>query len=142
MKLRVLYNFLAVFVIALFSYSSANGQIVEKVKNAAEKTKEVTVDTTKKTVELTKDAAEKVAGKTKDATVEAAKTTGSGAKKVGGYTVKLVDNVKGQAYEGGRWLVVTTWDGTKWVSKRAWFATKKAANETKDAVVGDSNKQP
>ena len=149
MKLRVLCNLATVLVIALFSYSAANAQVVQKVKDAADKTKEVTVDTTKKTVELTKDAAdktknvtEKVVDKTKDATVEAAKTTGSGAKKAGGYTVKLVDNVKGQSYEGGRWLVVTTWNGTKWVSNRTWVATKKAADATRDAIVGDKDKKP
>ncbi|HEY8562875.1 MAG TPA: hypothetical protein VIL74_21030 [Pyrinomonadaceae bacterium] len=149
MKLRVLGNLFAVFVFALFSYSAAQAQIPDAVKDAAEKTKDVTVDTTKKTVELTKDAADKtsdatkkVAGKTKDATVDAAKTTGSGLKKVGNYSVELVDNVKGQAYEGGRWLTTTTWDGTKWVTKRAWYATKKAAAVTKDAVSGDQNKQP
>ena len=75
-------------------------------------------------------------------TVDAAKTTKSAAKSTAGYTVKLVDNVKGQSYEGGRWLTVTTWDGAKWVSKRAWFPMKKAASATKDAVVGDDNKQP
>lgn len=139
MKLKVLCNFLAFLAIALFSYNTASAQVVEKVKDAAEKTKDVTVDAAKKTVEVTKD----VADKTKDVTTEAAKKTGAGAKNVGGYTVKLVDNVKGQSYEGGKWLVVTTWDGTKWVSKRTWFATKKAATATKNAVVGDGeNKQP
>jgi len=141
MKLRVLGNLFAVFAIALFSYSAANAQVVDAVKDAADKTKDVTVDAAKKTVEVTKDAAdktknatEKIAEGTKDTTVDAAKKTGK-------YTVRVVDNVKGQSYEGGRWLVVTTWDGTKWVSKRTWFATKKAASVTKDAVVGDDNKQ-
>jgi GMC oxidoreductase len=139
MKLRVLCNFTVIFVIVLFSYSAANAQVVDAIKKAAEKTKDVTVDATKKTVEVTKDAVDK----TKDVTVDAAKTTGSGAKKVGGYTVELVDNVKGQSYEGGRWLVVTTWDGTKWVSKRTWFVTKKASTATKDAIVDDDkDKQP
>lgn len=149
MKIKVLCNFAAVFAIALFSYSGANAQVVDAVKDAANKTKEVTVDTTKKTVEVTKDAAdktknvtEKVAGKTKDTTVNAAKTTGSGAKKFGNYTVELVDNVKEKTPEAGRWLVMTTWDGTKWVTKRTWVVTKKAASVTKDAVVGDDNKQP
>lgn len=134
MKLKVLCNFLAVFVIALFSYSAANAQVVDAVKDAAGKTKDVTVDAAKKTADVTKNTTEKIVDKTKDATV-------SGAKSAGRYTVKLVDNVKGQSYEGGKWLVVTTWDGTKWVSKRTWFATKKAANATKDAVVGNDDKQ-
>lgn len=149
MKLRVLCNFVTIFGIALFSYSAASAQVVDAVKDAADKTKEVTIDTTKKTVEITKDAAdktknatEKIAGKTKDTTVNAAKTTGSGAKKIGNYTVELVDNVKEKTPEAGRWLVMTTWNGTKWVTKRTWVATKKAANVTKDAVVGNDHKQP
>ena len=72
---------------------------------------------------MTKDAADKVADKTT-----------SGAKKTAGYTVKLVDNVKGQSYEGGKWVVTSTWNGTKWVSKRTWYATKKVAETTKDAT--------
>ena len=65
MKLKVLYNLFAIFAIALFSYNAANAQVVDAIKDAAGKTKKVTVDTTKKTVELTKDAADK----TKDAAV-------------------------------------------------------------------------
>src|SRR5215204_5660991 len=107
MRLRILCNLSALFVIATFSYSAAHAQVVNTVKDAADKTKEVTV--------------------------KAAKTTTSAGKTAGGYTVKVVDNVKGQTYEGGRWLVVTTWNGTKWVSKRTWFETKKAASATKDA---------
>jgi hypothetical protein len=139
MKLRVLCNFVGGLVLALFSYSAANAQVVDTVKKAAEKTKDVTVDAAKKTAGVTGN----VADKTKDATVDAAKTTGTGAKNIVTYTVKLVNNVKGDPYEGGRWLVVKTWDGTKWVSKRAWFETKKAAATTKDTTVGgDNNKQP
>lgn len=138
MKSRVLYNLLPIFAVALFSYSAARAQVVKAVKDVAGKTKEVTVDTTKKTVEMTRGATEKVAGKT----VEAAKTTQVAAKTAAGYTVKLVDNVKGQTNEGGRWLTVTTWDGAKWVSKRAWFPVKKAASATKNAVAASEDKQP
>lgn len=133
MKLKILFNLSAIFVFALFSYNTANAQVVDAVKEAAKKTKDVTVDAAKKTAGVTKG----VADKTTEVTVDGAKATGAGAKKIGGYTVELVDNVKGQSYEGGRWLVVTTWDGTKWVSKRTWFATKKAATATKEFVVGE-----
>ncbi len=161
MKLKVLLNLSAFFVIAMFSYTTAKAQIVDKVKDAAKKTKDVTVDAAKKTADVTKDAAEKAkdvtvdaadktkdatvdaADKTKDVTVNAAKTTGSGAKKINGYTMKVTYNVKEQSTEDGKWLVMTTWDGTKWVTKRTWVVSKKAATVTKDAVVGDGeNKQP
>ena len=80
-----------------------------------------------------------VADKTKDAAVDGAKAAASGAKKVGGYTVDVTENVAGQAYEGGKWFVTTTWDGTKWVSKKVMYGTKKAAGATKDFVVGDDS---
>ena len=150
MKLKVLLNIAAIFVFAIFSYTAANAQIVDKVKDAAKKTKDVTVNAAKKTADVTKDAAEKTkdatvdaAEKTKDVTVDAAKTTGSGAKRISGYTVKVTDNIKEQLAATGKWLVMTTWDGTKWVTKRTWVETKKAATVTKDAVVGDGeNKKP
>lgn len=138
MKLRVLVNFAAIFVIALISYNTASAQIVEKVKETADKTREVTIDTTKKTVELTKDAT----GKTKSTIVEAAKTTNSGAKRFGSYTVELVDNVRGQTSQSGRWITETNWDGAKWVSKRVWSAGKKTVEKSKQAVVGDNDKKP
>jgi len=60
-----------------------------------------------------------------DTTVDVAKTTGSGAKKIGEYTVNVTEGVVGQTYEGGKWLVHTSWDGTKWVGKRVWYPNKK-----------------
>ena len=53
---------------------------------------------------------------------------------VGRHTVNVTENVAGEVQEGGKYFMVTTWDGTKWVSKRTWYATKKAAGATKDAV--------
>jgi hypothetical protein len=159
MKLKSLANYLAVFAIAMFSYGTANAQVVDAVKDAASKTKEVTVDAAKKTVDVTKDVADKtkdvtvdaakktadvttdVADKTADVTVDGAKATASGAKKVGNYTVNVSENVAGGAYEGGKWFVTTTWDGTKWVSKKVVYGAKKAGSATKDFVVGDDNDQ-
>ena len=142
MKMKGLLSVLGVTTFVLLSYSAAGAQVVDKVKETAGKTKDVTVDAAKKTGKVTKDVADKtrdvtvdaakktvvvtsdLTDKTKDATVNAAKATASGAKKFGNYTVELTDTVKGETYEGGRWLVVTTWDGVKWVSKRAWFPNK------------------
>lgn len=138
MKLRVLVSFTAIAVIVLISCSTANAQIVEKVKEAADKTREVTIDTTEKTVELTKDAADK----SKSRTAEVVKKNNSGVKRFGSYSVELVDKVQGKTTESGRWLTVTTWDGAKWVSKRIWSPTKKAADKTTNALNGSKNKQP
>jgi hypothetical protein len=138
MKLRVLLNFAIIFAVALISYNTASAQIVEKVKKAADKTTEVTIDTTKKTVELTKDATDK----TKNSIVEVGKKENPRANRFGSYTVELTDNVRGQTSESGRWLTVTTWNGMKWISKRTWIVTKKAADKTRKTVVGDRDKQP
>ncbi len=130
--------------VVLFSYVGANAQIVNTTKKVVDKTKDVTVDAAKKTVEVTKDvadktkdvtvdAADKTADVTKDVadkTVDGAKSAGSGAKKVGGYVIEISGDVAEKAVEGGKYFVHTTWDGTKWVSKKVWYPTKNAAVKT------------
>ena len=144
MKLKGLNCLGLLLAIVLFSYGAANGQVVDAVKDAAKKTKDVTVDAAKKTVEVTKDvadktkdvtvdAAEKTVDVTKDVadkTVDGAKAAGSGAKKVGGFVVETTGDVAEKAVEGGKYFVHTTWDGTKWVSKKVWHPTKNAAAKT------------
>ncbi len=127
MKTKHLFNFAALAFCVLFAYGAANAQVVEKVKEGAEKA-----------ASATGNAVEKVADKTADA----AKATYKGGKKVGNRTVELVDNVVDKSVDGGRWVVESTWDGSKWVSKRVWVASKKAAEGTKDFVVGDKDKKP
>lgn len=124
-RMSTLFFAAALFCVA--SFTSAEAQIVEKVKDAAEKTKDVTVETTKKVGEVAKDGAEKVEDGTKAGV--------SKSKKVGSHIVTTTDNVVGQAYEGGKYYTVKTWDGSKWVTKRVWFATKKA-------VVGENEVKP
>lgn len=141
MRLKGFVSCLVFFAAVFFSYNSVSAQIVDKIKDAAGKTKDVTVDTTKKTTVVVTDALEKTADKTADVAGDAAKVGKSSAKKFGSHTVNVTENVAGQTYEGGKWFMVTTWDGTKWVSKRTWFATKKGASKVKDAVVGD-DEQP
>ena len=71
------------------------------------------------------DALDTAADKIQDVTADTARKTASTSKKIGNYSVDVTENVAGQAYEGGKWVTVTTWDGTKWVSNRVWYATKK-----------------
>ena len=71
MRVKSLGRLLLVFSFVLVSYGLVNAQVVDAVKKAAEKTKDVTVDAAKKTVEVTGDVAEG----TKDVTVDAAKKT-------------------------------------------------------------------
>ena len=98
----------------------------------------MTVDAAKKTGDAVSDGVDKAA----DTTKEAAKVGASKSKKFGNQAVRVTENVAGDAYEGGKYFTVTTWDGTKWVSKRVWYATKKGADMTRDAVTGKSSEKP
>ena len=124
MRSKGLFSLFGLLALVSFSYIGAQGQVVDAVKDAAGKTKDVT----KKTAVVVTDGLEKAADKTADVTVDAAKTTASKSKSFGNKTVTVTENVAGQSYEGGKWFVVTTWDGSKWVSKRVWYKTKKAAD--------------
>ena len=145
MKFKGLLSVAVFFAAVFFTYGQANGQVPEKVKDAAGKVKDVTVEAADKTKDATVGAAkktrvvvtdglEKAADKTGDAAAATGKAVKSTAKTVGHHTINVTENVAGTAYEGGKWFDVTTGDGTKWVSKRTWYETKKAAGATKDAV--------
>jgi hypothetical protein len=144
MTRRGLQLFGFAFAAILFSYGSASGQIVNAVKDAADrtkdaavKTKDVTVDVAKKTTVVVTDGLTTAVDKTKDVSIDAARKTKTTSRKIGEYTVDVTENVAEQAVEGGRWLTVTTWDGTKWVSKKVRFAAKKTASTTKDVILGE-----
>lgn len=128
MKFRGLFSVVVFFAAVFFAYSEGNAQVVEKVKDVAGKTKDVTVDAAKKTKVVVTDGLEKAADKTEDAASATAKGVKSTSKKIGRHAVTVTENVAGEVREGGKWFVVTTWDGAKWVSKRTWYATKKAAD--------------
>jgi len=134
MKYKGFLSVLAVSLTVLFAYGQANGQVPEPVKDAAGKTKDVTVDAAKKTKVIVTDGLSKAADKTGDAASATASAAKSTSKKIGHHTVTVTDNVAGEVKKDGKWFMVTTWDGTKWVSKRTWMETKKAAGATKDAV--------
>lgn len=135
---RILIGSLFAVAIVFFAYGTGSAQVVEKVKDAAEKTKDVTVGAAKKTKVFVTDGLEKAGDKTEDTAKAAAKKT----KTFGSTTVSTTENVTGQVMEGGKHYTVKTWDGTKWVSKRVWYATKKGATATKEAVVGDGDQKP
>jgi Flp pilus assembly protein TadG len=121
MKTKRLSGLFVFFAIVFFSYMGANGQVPDAVKDAADKAKDVTVDTTKKTGVIVTDALETAASETKDAASATKKKT----KQFGKHAVEVTEDVAGETYEGGKWFVVTTWDGTKWVSKRVMYPNKK-----------------
>ena len=134
MKYKGFLSVLVLALVVLFAYGQGNAQVPEVVKDAAGKTKDVTVDTAKKTKVIVTDGLEKAADKTEDAASATAKAAKSTSKTIGHHTVTVTDNVVGEVKKDGKWFVVTTWDGTKWVSKRTWIETKKVAVATKDAV--------
>lgn len=134
MKYKGLLSVLAVALTVLFAYGQANAQVPEPVKDAAGKTKDVTVDAAKKTKVIVTDGLEKAADKTGDAASATAKAAKSTTKTIGNHAVTVTDNVVAETKKDGKWFMVTTWDGTKWVSKRTWIETKKAAGATKDVV--------
>jgi hypothetical protein len=134
MRLKSLAGVMFLFAAVAFSYDTANAQVVDAAKDAASKTKDVSVDTAKKTSIVVTDGLDK----TKDMTADSAKNAGANVKKIGSYSIETTENIKVVKFEDGKWFTVTKWDGTKWVSKRTWFANKKAA----DAVAGDEVKKP
>jgi hypothetical protein len=111
----------AVFVFlaaVLFSYNNANAQVPEKPADtttpAAEPAKNPRVIVT--------DNLQTAADKAK---ADVAKPTVASTKTFGNHAVTVTEGVQGEPVkEGGRWLTTSTWDGTKWVSKRTWFPDK------------------
>ena len=137
----------------IFSYTLTSAQVPDKVKDAASKTKDVSVKTAKKTTDVVNDSADKAVDKTKDVVdatgdtaAKTSKATASKSRQIGNYTVQTTENVTEMApakVKGeGRWLTTTTWDGSKWVAKRAWYETKKDTRSTKDAVTGSERPRP
>ena len=110
MKKKALGIFSLAFVAVLFSVGQSQAQVVEKIKDAAEKTKDVTVDVSKKTA--------------------------SGVKQFGNKPLRSPKYRRSNCREG-KYYTAKTWDGTKWVSKQVWINSKKAAEGTKDFIVGD-----
>jgi hypothetical protein len=122
MKINRLAGLMVFLATVLLSYSVANAQIVDKTKDAATKTKDVTVDSAKKVSVVVTDNTMKPADKTADT----AKPVVKSSQTFGNHTVSLTESVSGEPVrEGGKYYSVSTWDGTKWVSKRTWFPDKK-----------------
>jgi hypothetical protein len=126
MKINRLAGLMMFFAVVLFSYSMTNAQVVDKTKEAATKTKDVTVDTTKKVSVVVTDNLKTAADKTADAAGAVAKPVVKSSQTFGSRTVSLVENITGEPERsGGKYYSVTTWDGSKWVTKRTWFPDKK-----------------
>lgn len=136
MKLNTLFALTVFFGAVLFSYGTANAQSEDKAKDTTTKAADAVVDSTKKVtravVEPTKkttvvvtDSLTNAGDKTRSTASVSASAVKTKSQTIGNSTINVTDNVTGEAYEGGRWLTTSTWDGSKWVYKRLWFPNKK-----------------
>ena len=113
MRTKGLFSVVAFVAFVLFSYGSASAQETEKPKSDA--------PATNPRVVVTDSLAE--TAKAKEAAT-AAKPAPTTTKSFGNHAVTVTEGVVGQTMQNGKWYTVTTWDGTKWVSKRTFFPDK------------------
>lgn len=110
---------LAVFLVAvLFSYAVANAQNSANPKQPPAKPDTATTTATNPRVVVT-DSLSKPSTPATQADKPVATTT-----KFGSHSLTITEGVTGQSFENGKWLTVTTWDGTRWASKRTFFPNK------------------
>ena len=122
MKINRIAGIMMFFAFVLFSYSMTNAQVTDKTKDTATKTTDTTVEPTKRVSVVVTDNLKTAA----DKTAEAAKPTVKSSKTFGNTTVSLTESISGEPERtGGKYYSVTTWDGSKWVTKRTWFPDKK-----------------
>ena len=123
-------NLKKLFLPAILGIACVFGQATEKVKEAAEKTADVTKDAVKKTGRVSK----KVAEKTVDVTKDAAKATGEGTKKVAVKTAEVTKDAAKATGEGTKKVAVKTADVTKDAAKATGEGAKKVAEKTVDGT--------
>ena len=113
MRTKGLFSVAAFFAFVLLSYGSVSAQEADKPKTdtAASNPRVVVTDSIA-------DAA-----KAKEAAT-APKPAPTTTKSFGNHAVTVTEGVVGQTIQKGKWYTVTTWDGTKWVSKRTFFPDK------------------
>jgi hypothetical protein len=121
MKLHKFLRLLSISSFVFIAYTSVSAQDPPVVKETADAAKKVKVVVT--------DGLEKAAVKTKDAAMVVTEKAKAVTKSFGNNTVVVTENVSGEAtspVEGGRYYTVTTWDGSRWVSKQVLFPPKAA----------------
>lgn len=94
----------------LFSYALADGQ-----QTTTTTTTTTTTPTTNSRVVVTDNLAKPSAPTTNQPSTPATNT-----KKIGNYNVNVTEGVTGQNMDNGKFLTITRWDGSKWVTKREW----------------------
>ena len=101
----------------LFSYGSAAAQQTTPTTTTTTATPTTTTSTNSRVV-VTDNLA-----KPSTATTSATAKPTSSTTKIGNYNVNVTEGVTGQNLENGKFLNITKWDGTKWVTKREWVPT-------------------
>ncbi len=117
----------------VFAAESAEAQVVPAAKKAAKTTKDTTVKVSKKAVKTSKKAVKGAAKGVK----KGAAVSKSAAEKGADVAAEGAKTAAEESVKAGRWVIVTSWDGTKWVSNKVWWATKKVilGEEKKDEPV-------
>lgn len=113
MKFKGLTAWVVSFFVVLFSYTIANAQDKTTTPPASPRV-------------VVTDPLEKPATTTAQTATPATKTT-----TFGNHAVTVTENVTGMNLENGKFLTVTRWNGTKWVTKREWVLNKTAPAATK-----------
>jgi hypothetical protein len=113
--LKRISNVVLVCGVVLFSYAIAAAQDTPATTPTTSTNPRVVV-----TDNLAKSSAPTTASQP---TAGATKTT-----TVGKYSISIKEGVTGQNMEDGKYVTVTKWDGTKWVSKREWIANPPKPN--------------
>lgn len=100
--------------VVLFSYAAANAQ------NTPAPATQPTTTSSNPRVVITDNLATPAAS-----TAATPKTT---TQSYGNHNVTVTEGVTGINLENGKYLTVTKWDGTKWVTKREWVANAPKPN--------------
>src|SRR5215813_7520851 len=120
MKLNALFVLTVFFGAVLFSYGSVSAQSEDKTKDTKtadavvapeKKVTKAVAEPVKKTTVVVTDTLTSATDKTKDAAASTASTVTTKSQTIGKTTISVTEGVKGEAYEGGRWLTTSTWDG-------------------------------
>lgn len=120
MKIKAFMNVGLILVAVLFSYAVVNAQ-----DQTSDKTTANQAPMPKHQVVVTDNLAKPETAGTAASVTSQPKTS---TKKIGNYNISVTDNVQGQSMENGKYFMVTTWDGTKWVTKRTWMPNKPGAS--------------
>ena len=106
----------------LFSYAVAAAQTTPTTNTTTTTTP--TTTSTNSRVVVTDNLAKPAT--TRSSTSSSASST---TKKIGNYNINVTEGVTGQNLENGKFLTVTKWDGSKWVTKREWVPNNTPASK-------------